>query len=110
MRWAYERTFLVIKTQLKRRKDWQQELTTAESLMRSGILDGYLSHHHDHQLMLLLDENLERKIDWGPPISEATLTEAANDTRCQYEKSEGLKKGFIYHPSSTPFMTDWDHK
>ena len=86
MRWAYERTFSVIKTQLKRRKDWQQELTTAESLMRSGILDGYLSHHHDHQLMLLLDENLERKIDWGPPISEATLTEAANDTRCQYEK------------------------
>ena len=81
-----ERTFSVIKTQLKMRKDWQQELTTAESLMRSGILDGYLSHHHDHQLMLLLDENLERKIDWGPPISEATLTEAANDTRCQYEK------------------------
>ena len=87
---------------------WKQ-LTPQEYCVRSGILNEYLIHS-DHQRILLLDSNLDREIDWAPQIPESVLLEAAYETRLQYEKSEGLKKGHFYFSNSRRFMTDWDHK
>ena len=103
-----ERSIKVVAAQLARWPPWKQ-LTPQEYCVRSGILNEYLIHS-DHQRILLLDSNLDREIDWAPQIPESVLLEAAYETRLQYEKSEGLKKGHFYFSNSRRFMTDWDHK